>query len=212
MTTMNVLDSSYEAGFLLFYNEHFIMSLPESDSGLQYFGGKEKPEDNNDPLKTAYNELAEKVGQQILEDDWKTRIIPLHKNKIYSYLLKLTKTEYHKLVSVDQNAWLITDSKDLSHITGRNYPVNKTVSAFIILCTYHFVNHLEDCSKNNNYNNNKVRARLVPTGEMYEYNMDKHTTEIFKEHAKIISQEINSNRFNLANFLNIKEIMCFTTQ
>lgn len=212
---MTTLTSIYEeAGFLLFYNEHLIMALPISGFELEYFGGKVKPEDNNDPLKTAFNTLVEKLGQQVLDDDWKTRIVPLHQKKIYTYLLKLTKDEYHKIANINQDTWLITESKDLTHITKRSTLVTKTVSAFIVLCTYHFVNYLEDFSKNKltfRDNHEKLRARIMPSGEMYEYCMDQNTIDIFVEHFKKISDETKSNTFNLANFLNIKEIMCFTT-
>src|SRR5271163_349108 len=102
------------AGFLMYYEDNFVLGtrikkpedlVKDPILEIEYMRGKIDPEDNNDPLKTAYNELVEEIGVDILEKDWNTRITPIQtfqsisKKYIWCCLLKLSKKEYSNLVA-----------------------------------------------------------------------------------------------------------------
>jgi len=152
------------AGFLMYYEDNFVLGtrikkpedlVKDPILEIEYMGGKIDPEDNNDPLKTAYNELVEEIGVDILEKDWNTRITPIQtfqsisKKYIWCCLLKLSKKEYSNLVAADlaHDKWLVAEKRDLKNITGRSELVRKAISAFVIVDKQELVNYISNFSK-----------------------------------------------------------------
>jgi hypothetical protein len=101
------------AGFLLRYNGAPVLGLrrkKEADKAkdatleLEYMGGKVEEADQNDPFRTAYNELAEELGALVLDPDtWRSRAVPLHifqpfsQKWIWCFLYDLNVEEWKRL-------------------------------------------------------------------------------------------------------------------
>jgi hypothetical protein len=106
---------------------------------LEYAGGKPDPEDNNDPLQTAYSELVEEFGQDVLDKDWRSRVVPIHtfqkfsKKWIWCSLLSLTDNEYARITLADKalDSWNPEDKRDMSAVTKRKTPVRKGLQALV---------------------------------------------------------------------------------
>lgn len=203
------------AGFLLHYNENFVMGVRIKKAGdlvkdpiteVEYMGGKPEPTDNNDPLQTAYNELVEEVGTVILEADWKSRITPLHtfqpfsKKWIWCILLKLTKAEYANLMITDMStdSWPISETRDFSALTGRPEYVRKAISAFVQVSSVRMLSYVSQFRDLPGTDNRMKDAKLfqtsrdplhltrLSTGQVYELPLRAFNLVIMEKHAETI--------------------------
>ncbi len=141
------------AGFLMVYKKSggaalFVLGIREKkpeDAAkdptveLEYAGGKPDPEDQNDPLQTAYAELVEEFGQDVLDKDWRNRVVPVHtfqkfsKKWIWCSLLFLSDNEYARVCSADRalDSWDPSEKRDMCAITKRKTPVRKGLKALV---------------------------------------------------------------------------------
>lgn len=139
------------AGFLLSFRGAVILGeriKKEKDFAkdptieLEYIGGKiEENADKNDPLNTAYAELVEELGADILDYDWPTRAQIVHifqlfsKKWIWCFRLELTADEYMRLfISAKELAeWPVHETRDFSKLTGRDTPARKALSRLVLV-------------------------------------------------------------------------------
>ena len=207
------------AGFLLYYQNLFVLGIrykKEADMKkdptpeVEYMGGKIEVEDENDPLKTAFRELVEEIGQPILEDDWKSRVTPIHTYQPFSQkwihcsLLQLNENEYNKIFEVDKvhDAWPTDETRDLSSITGRSEPVRKAISAFVTVTKDQLLEYMYGFSKTPASKNRMADAKAyrnsakplvvtrMSTNETFEYPLRGFNTVIFEEHVDAISKHV----------------------
>jgi hypothetical protein len=209
----------YEGGgFLLTYKGNVILGnrikKPEDLAKdpikeVEYFGGKPEPEDNNDPLTTAFNELIEEVGRPILDINWRNRIVPIHifqpfSNKwIWCSMLEVTDDEFQQLIEADQalDSWSIDEKRDLSKLTGRQASVRKAISKLVIvpvteLCDYitHFSNDVSK-SKNRLADAKTYReratlnvSRISNCNDKMQFPLRAFNTVIFENHVETIKK------------------------
>lgn len=149
------LHMPYEgAGFLLTRVGHVVLGkrikkesdlLKDSTIEVEYMGGKAEPEyDQNDPHRTARAELAEELGGDILQSDWKERakvehiFQPFSKKWIWCFRLELTLKEYHALLK--QNTilrdWPQDEERNFKALTGRDSSCRKALDG-IYFCSVH---------------------------------------------------------------------------
>jgi hypothetical protein len=206
------------AGFLMYHEKEFVLGIrvkkpqdviKDPTVEVEYMGGKLEKEDDNNPLKTAYNELVEEVGNDILDPDWKTRVVPIHtfqkfsKKWIWCCLLRLTKKEYDNILAADKihHEWKNAETRDLSKITGRSAPVRKAISSFVTVDAKDLLQYIENFSKvvvtedrmkdAKTYRENKLKITRMSSGEILELPLRAFNTVIFEEHVKKISHELN---------------------
>ncbi len=211
------LHMPYEgAGFLLSYDNAFVMGIrikkPEDVAKdpiveLEYMGGKPEDADNNEPLKTAYNELVEEVGAPFLEADWRSRVTAIHtfqkfsKKWIHCSLLQLIKIEYERLIKLDaiHDEWNVTENRDLSAETGRLTPVRKAIKAFVKVDAEDLSAYIRGFSAVADSGNRMADAKKyrttaklleairLSTGEVTDHPLRAFNTVIFEEHVKEIT-------------------------
>ncbi len=203
------------AGFLMYFAGKFILGIrikkPEDAAKdptveVEYMGGKPEKEDQNDPLKTAFNELVEEVGRDVLEDDWRQRTIPIHtfqkfsKKWIWCTLLKLTQVEYDRLKGADSDHdnWDVSETLDLSSITRRTAPTRKAISRFVEVEASELINYIKNFSivdtSNNRMNDAKGYRNTFPhltVTSLFSRAQSSHplrafNTVIFEEHVSTI--------------------------
>jgi hypothetical protein len=205
------------AGFLMHHEGKFILGIrikkPEDvvkdpTVEVEYMGGKPEKEDTNDPLTTAFNELAEEVGRNVLDADWRQRTVPIHtfqkfsKKWIWCTLLRLTRTEYNRLLVADyeHDNWNVSETRDLSSVTGRTTPARKAVSRFVELeasdLTTYIQNFSEVSASNNRMNDAKTFRNTSPplkVTSLFSRTTSSHplrafNTVIFEEHVRTIQE------------------------
>lgn len=126
------------AGFTLTYKDSVIFVTRNNPKAgaqpvLESVGGK--VEGNETPAQTAFAELVEEIGADILDSDWEIRantsttLQPFSKKWIWDFVLELTDIEYGKLVAADKalDDWAIEDKKSFKHITGREEEARKAI-------------------------------------------------------------------------------------
>ena len=206
------------AGFLLRYQNDFILGIrikkPEDAAKdptieLEYMGGKPDKEDLDNPLTTAYAELVEEIGAPVLDDDWQSRLVPIHtfqkfsKKWIQCELLDLTETEYKRIVAADSlhDQWDVKDTRDLSAITGRATPVRKAISAFVRVSAADLTRYIADFALVLNSGNRMTDAKQyrntakalpatrLSTGAVSAHPMRAFNTVIFEEHVATIQKK-----------------------
>ena len=104
---------------------------------VEYMGGK--PEGDETPYTTAYNELIEESGGSFLDTDWKLRATELHtfqpfsKKWIWCFLLELSDQEYSRLTKLDTelDSWDFDNPRDFYKLTGRKEPAVKGISGIL---------------------------------------------------------------------------------
>lgn len=157
MAETDVPLSVYEgAGFILTHRENIVFGLrikkPEDIAKdpvieLEYMGGKPDKEDNNDPVKTAVNELTEEAGGKFLDDNFADRLSsvpifqPFSKKWIRCFTLEINDNEYNKLrgLLINLRSWDEKTTKDMKDLTGRSTPVRKGIADFYIVKKQEFV-------------------------------------------------------------------------
>ena len=164
--------------------------------------GNPQPKDlvDTEASNISSNELTEEIGCFVLDDDWKSRSIPLHTLQkrsgkwMWCFVIKLTKTEYDRIVKEDANhdSWLVSDLRDLSNITTRVKPVRKEMSAFVSVDAFEMIKYIRNFSKvlrSENreadaklYRVNTLNAKRLSTNELVERPMRAFNTVIFEEH------------------------------
>lgn len=202
------------AGFLLTYKGSVILGnrikKPEDFAKdpileVEYFGGKPEPEDMNDPLITAFNELIEEVGCPILDSTWRNRIIPIHifqpfsKKWIWCSMLEVNTDEFGRLIAADisLDLWNVDKTLDLSAQTGRKNLVRKAISKLVSvpineLCEY--ITRFSEVPKSKNrlsdaklYRENTFTVtRLSNNKDIMQFPLRAFNTVIFEDHVETI--------------------------
>lgn len=209
------------AGFLMYYETSFVLGIrikkaedvaKDPTVELEYMGGKPEAADNNEPLKTAYNELVEEVGAPFLEGDWRSRVTPIHtfqkfsKKWIHCSLLRLTKVEFERLVVLDasHDQWDVATTYDLSAETGRPALVRKAIKAFVRVDGADLAQYIHGftavADSGNRMSDAKtyrgsakpLKATRLSTREITEHPLRAFNTVIFEEHAKTITAAIQA--------------------
>jgi len=205
----------YEGGgFLLTYKGNVILGnrikKPEDLAKdpileVEYFGGKPEPEDENDPLRTAYNELVEEVGQNILNTTWRNHIVPIHifqpfsKKWIWCSMLEVTDDEYQRLIEADRalDSWNVDEKRDFSKLTGRKTLVRKAIAKLVSaptseLCEY--ITQFSTVPKSKNrladakaYRDKTFKvSRISDTKDTMQFPLRAFNTVIFEDHVETI--------------------------
>jgi hypothetical protein len=202
------------AGFLLTYVGFAILGIrikkaedvaKDPTVEFEYFGGKPEPEDGGDYLQTAFSELAEEIGQQILDPSWKDRITPIHTFQPFSQkwiccqLLELNAAEYQRLVEADRALalWPADEHRDLHTITSRRAPVRKSIAKLVsvpLATLGDYIARFAEVPKSKNrmadakaYRVNTIRcARLSNSDDTAEHPLRAFNTVIFEDHAAAI--------------------------
>ena len=127
------------AGFLLFHKHRVILGITEKH--VEYIGGKVETYDGiqETPYQTAYAELIEEVGGEVLDDGWRDRATPLHllqpviQKWIWCFQLELNDQEFQRLVRLDQELdnWSLTEERNFSTLTGRKPSVKKSLQGLV---------------------------------------------------------------------------------
>lgn len=207
------------AGFLLHYKEYFILGIrikkPEDVAKdptveVEYMRGKVEPADGDNPLKTAFNELLEEVGTQVLEDGWEKRVVPIptyqpfSKKWIRCALLHLTDSEYAHLVKCDSvhDEWLLGQTRNFTSITGRPEHARKAVSAFVQVKCVDLIAYMNGfksvpISKNRMNDAKEYRHTAIPmkvtrisNGVVSRHPLRAFNTVIFEQHIENIERQI----------------------
>lgn len=172
---------------------------------LEYCGGKPDLEDANDPLQTAYSEHVEEFGQDVLDADWRSRVVHIHtyqkfsKKWIWCELLMLSDNEYVRVSQADKalDSWDVNEKKDMSTITKRKTPVRKGLNSLVKVKSADLVNYLSAFASSpktdNRMNdgklfrvNNKLNGYRISTLEPVSYPLRGFNAVIFEEHVDTI--------------------------
>lgn len=142
--TIIELKLPYEgAGFILTYRGRAFLGKrikkPEDvakdpTEEVEYPGGKRENTEQIS-LHTAYRELVEELGCNILVGGWSSRVTflptfqPFSKKWIHCFLLELTEEEYSNLKSASKhlNNWNASETRDFCLLTGSDEPVRKAL-------------------------------------------------------------------------------------
>lgn len=120
------------AGFLLKHADKYILfervkSKADFDKDptpeVEYAGGKVDG-DQETPQQTAFAELVEELGTNILKDNWREHVRPLVSEApsgktIWVFLYELNADEFARLSNIDFSTWKADEYRDLAHLTGR---------------------------------------------------------------------------------------------
>lgn len=90
---------------------------------MEYAGGK-VDNDTESPYQTAYAELVEELGTDILDVDWMERVQPFISEApsgktIWVFRYTLNEREYARLCRINFAEWNVDEYRDLSHLTSR---------------------------------------------------------------------------------------------
>lgn len=211
----------YEGGgFLLHHKRNILLGkrvksdadkTKDATEEVEYMGGKPEASDKNDPLQTAFAELVEELGQNILDADWRNRVVPIHiyqpfsKKWIWCNLFELNDVEYQRLcgAALELQHWPIDEKRSLESITGRPAPARKALSSVVAVSSGEFARYMEafTCyeTKTDNRMNDAKKFRMHNTLECHsilDNSVVKHplrgfNTVIFEEHAKTILAAVN---------------------
>ena len=171
---MEVPKSEYEgAGFILYnkFTKDFVLGVSSTTGELEYMGGK--PEGNELPHQTAFNELVEELGGNPLDEDWQTRVQVLHifqpfsKKWIWCFFLSLSSTELEKVkqLSKDLDSWPMDLEKDFSSITGRPKPARKAITSIVSIYDNDFFNYIKNFTEWPQTKNRMADAKLYGAHE-----------------------------------------------
>jgi hypothetical protein len=134
------------AGFLLAHGNSLILGervkkpedlLKDGTIEFEYMGGKPEAVDGGDPYQTALRELREEIGADILDEDWKSRVVeipifqPFTKKWIRCLFLRLNDAEFARLKLADAalNNWTLQIRQSLSAL------VVVSIEAFVTMMT-----------------------------------------------------------------------------
>ncbi len=169
-------------------------------------GGKPEIEDMSNPYQTAFAELTEEIGGQVLDVGWEKRIIPIHTFQKFSEkwirceLLDLTTNEYNQIVAADgiHDQWDVKDTRDLNIITGRATPVRKALSSLVRVTGADLSSYIAGFASVPDSGNRMADAKIyrnvakpiiatrLSTGDISSHPLRAFNTVIFEEHVKII--------------------------
>lgn len=147
---------------------------------LEYFGGK--PEKGETPAQTAFNELIEEVGANVLDVSWESRAKVLHtfqpisKKWIWCYLLQVNDAEMAclKIQDVALTEWGEKEKRDFSALTNRAELARKALKGLYLASYESVLEYLSGFSK------------IIATG-----NRMKDAKEYGKTAIKFVAHRLN---------------------
>ncbi len=148
------------AGFLLSYKDTVLLGIRRKKAAdaakdptveLEYMGGKVDAQDNNDPAHTAFSELVEEVGKNVLDSNWRTRALPTHvyqpfsKKWIWCFRLELNDAEFTRLVEASRAlaSWPNDETRIFADVTRRTTPCTKALETIVAVPRSDFVRYLD---------------------------------------------------------------------
>lgn len=177
---------------------------------LEYMGGKVEDADLNDPLRTAYAELAEELGALVLDaDTWRQRVKPLHifqpfsKKWIWCLLYDLNDAEFARVREAARDIALGSYKWDVEQPyaswTGRPLtPIRKSLDG-IFLCSATSMNaYITGFTRNVPASKNrltdakayreqaKLRAVNIATSDVIELPLCAFNTVLWEQHVERI--------------------------
>lgn len=202
------------AGFFLKYNQNVLLGRrlkknedikKDPTEEFEYFGGKVEESDLNDPFNTAYSELTEELGMDILSSDWKNRVKQVHiyqpfsKKWIWCFVLDLTSDEYIKIVLADYQLdnWNDNVTKIFNN-TSRKTPTRKALHCIVAVNNKDFIEYIINfnlTTKTNNrmkdakeYGNNNMLTgtRISNQSIVYKYPLRGFNTVMFENNINLL--------------------------
>ena len=204
------------AGFILFdpFEHNFILGVSSNTGDLEYIGGK--PESNETPQQTAFNELVEEIGGNPLDIDWETRVQVLYffnysQKWIWCFFISLSFNEIQKLhqLAKQLNSWPVELEKDFSSITGRTELAKKEITSIVSVNIHDFFNYIEiftkwprtrnrrlDAVRYGTHNSTKliVGKNLCDNNYIEPKKIREFNCVIFEQHLEWLKNAVNVNK------------------
>jgi len=196
------------AGFLLSFQDKVILGqrikkasdlAKDPTIELEYMGGKVDVEDCNDPYRTAYAELVEELGMNVLESNWHDRVKVVHifqpfsKHWIWCFCLELTAQEYDRVQEACQQL-LEWPENETRSFDGRGTPARKSIQRLVAIPKDGFQAHLDAFRAFPDQNNgnrmkdakdfrevSRLSGKDILTGELVEHPLRAFNAVMFEK-------------------------------